>query len=223
MKKIYLLALAIGSIFSACTKKDRFPSNSAAVSFVNGCVGAGKIDAKVNAGAIQNAAGVDFQKASPYVYVLSGSSIDISYYLSGGLLLTSGKANLSYGVHYSAFAGGRVTSPFLVVTTDDLAAPSANSCKVRFVNLSPDTLHYDVALGPNTIAMDIASGNYSVFSSIVAGTYELKAGQPSNISSFLSGGTQTLAAGKIYTIILTGTQQSAGSSASPKLTLLTNN
>ncbi|HYK57525.1 MAG TPA: DUF4397 domain-containing protein [Flavisolibacter sp.] len=222
MKKILLFVFAAGLFASSCSKKDKTPPNSAAVTFVNGCAGT-KIDAKVNGANVQNAQAINFQKASPYVYVTAGNNINVAYYITDlGTPLINRSTNFAVNGHYSVFAGGLVTTPFMLFTTDDFSSPATNSSKVRFVNLSPDSLSFDVAVGSTKVASGVSVADASGFTPVIAGTYEIKAGQPNNISSFISGGQQQFAAGKIYTIILTGTQSGTGVSAL-KLTLLTNN
>jgi hypothetical protein len=222
MKKLLLFILSAGLVATSCKKKDVMPSNSSAVAFVNGCAGT-TVDARVNGAAVQNAQGIAFQKASPYVYVSAGNNANVSFYITNlGAKLVEKNVNFANAGRYSVFAGGIVTTPYTLITSDDFSVPAANSAKVRFVNLSSDSLSFDAAVGTTSIAAGITIASASGFIPVVAGTYEIKAGQPGNISSVLSGGQQQFAAGKIYTMMLTGSQSGTGVSAL-KLTLLPNN
>lgn len=221
MKKILLFVFSAGLFASSCSKKDKTPPNSAAVTFVNGCAGT-TIDAKVNGANVQNAQAINFQKASPYVYVTAGNNVNVAYYVTNlGAPLVNGNTSFAINGHYSAFAGGLVTTPYLVFTVDDFTNPPANSAKVRFVNLSADTLTFDAAVGSTNVASGVSIARASGFTNVIAGTYDIKAGEPGNLGSTLFATQQQFAAGKTYTIILTGTQSGTGPSAL-KLTLLNN-
>jgi hypothetical protein len=222
-KNIFLLMFAAVVMVLGCNKKNDNPPNTAEVAFVNGCAGTTGLDAKVNNIVVPGATNISFMGNTGYKPVTAGSSINIAYYLTNlGTPATSQTTTLTVGTSYTAFAGGLITSPSFLLTTDNLAAPSSGNAKVRFVNLSPDSAGITANVQATEIATGILSMHASDFTQVPAGSWEIKAGQPSSIASVISGGIQSFGAGKIYTIIMTGTQSGTGQSAL-KLTLLHNN
>ena len=220
-----LLLLAVAVIFSgiySCKKKSDAPANTASVAFINGCAGTSGIDVKANGVMVPGAANVSFLGNTGYRPVTAGSDMAIACYLTNvGTLATTKTVNLTAGSYYSAFSSGLLTAPSFLLVPDDHTAPSSSMAKVRLVNLSPDTMSVSAAVGSTTIATGITSLTASAYFSVVAGPYEIKAGDPSNIATSVITGTQQLGAGKIYTVILTGSQYSTGQSGL-KVTLLNN-
>ena len=225
MKKISLLvsAIAIAAIFSACTKNKTGPNTNASVMFVNGCAGATGIYTKVN-GTNVGPSNIGFFGKSDYLNVTAGTA-NISFYLNGaasGTLLSSGAPALTANTHYSIFVGGIITSPAFVTVTDDLAAPTSGNAKIRFINLSSDNLNSSFSVGVQTLDSNIVYTECSPFYQVTAGNYTLKGGDPSNISTIATIPGAVLAAGKMYTVMLTGSQTGTATSALT-LTLLNNN
>ncbi len=223
MKNI-LFALSAMCMFSfvACKKEEKAPSNSARVMFVNGCAGTDKVNVTSNGNTIQAATNLAFLKQSGYQYVAAGSS-NITFMLANlGTPLKAGSTSFTAGTSYSVFAGGLITNPSIVFTTDDLAAPASGKAKIRFVNLSMDTLSETASANTTTFATGITSQSYSSFAEVAAGSYTIKAGDPADISTVVSTPSMQLDAGKCYTVILTGTMLGTGSSALV-LTVITNN
>jgi len=208
--------------FIACKKEEKAPSNSARVMFVNGCAGTDKVNVTSNGNTIQAATNIGFLKNSGYQYVTAGSS-NITFMLTNlGTPLKSGSTSLTANTNYSVFAGGLITNPSIVFITDDLAAPASGKAKIRFVNLSMDTLNENASANTTTFATGVTAQSYSPFSEIAAGSYTIKAGDPADISTVVSTTSMQLVAGKCYTVVLTGTMLGSGSSALT-LTVLTNN
>jgi hypothetical protein len=216
--------LALAFAFSGCSKNNNGPSNVASVMFVNGCVLATNINIEVKNVAQPNASNIAFFGTSGYQNVTAGSGILISYYLSNPVtLLSSQTVNLTAGTHYSVFAGnGLVTTPSFLLTTDDLTAPATGYAKIRFVNLSSDSLNETATVGDSTFAVGVTSTTTSGFYQMLAGSYAVKAGDPLHISSVVTTPSTLLAAGKIYTVILTGSESGSGT-AGLTLTFINNN
>jgi len=220
---VSLLSFAAVIAFTGCSKNNDTPSNAASVAFVNGCAGATGVDAKVNNAVVSGAANIALWGNSGYKSVASGAGVDIAYFLTNvGTPVSSQSVSLTAGLHYTAFASGLLTAPSFLLVTDDLAAPASNKAKVRFVNLSPDAMSVTATAQTTEFASGITSLRVSSFYAITAGAYEIKAGDPSKIATIVTSGTQQLSAGKIYTVMLTGTLAGTGQSAL-KLTLLNNN
>ena len=229
MKKalLSLTILAVVFTFPACKKKDNPAPTTAGIMFVHGCAAGStpiNLDAKANNVAVVNASNKPFLQNSGYQNVTAGTGVNLSFFVTGLSLLTSASENLTVGAHYTAFAGGTVLAPTFVFTTDDLNAPTSGNAKIRFVNLTNDTLHITANVQSNVIATGVNSKGVSPFVEVAAGTYSIKAGDPANLGSvvILGSGSQQLGAGKIYTLMLTGALSGSGTSGL-MLTLITNN
>lgn len=222
MRKVIVASLAFALLgMAACKKNDSTPSNSASVMFVNGTAGADNVDATSNGTKVQSANNIAFLKGSGYQSVTAGSQT-VSFQLTSlGTSLKSATANFAAGAHYSVFAGGIITSPSIVITTDDLSAPPSGMAKIRFINLSNDSLSETANLGTTAFATGITSQSSSSFTNVAAGSYTIKAGDPANISTVVSV-AQQIDASKIYTVILTGTLSGSGT-AGLTLTVFKNN
>ncbi|MGN6569204.1 MAG: DUF4397 domain-containing protein [Flavipsychrobacter sp.] len=222
MRRVIVAFLSFALLSTAaCKKKDTTPSNSASVMFVNGTAGADNVDATSNGTKVQSASNLAFLKGSGYQSVTAGSQTIAFQLTSLGTPLKTATANFTAGSHYSVFAGGIITSPTIVVTTDDLTAPPSGNAKIRFINLSNDSLSETANLGTTAFATGITTQSYSSFTNVAAGTYTIKAGDPANISTVVSA-TQQVDAGKIYTVVLTGTLSGSGTSGLT-LTVFQNN
>lgn len=226
MKRI-LLSFLLGSLFvslHSCKKKENTTDNSTSVMFVNGCAGTlPGIDAQANDLNVSGALNMTFPSNSGYKLIGAGTDVKLSYFITNvGTHLATKTVNIASGQHYTAFAGGLVTSPVFVFATDDLAAPGSNGARIRFVNLSPDVMNVTANAGNNVIDSAITTMEVSPFKEVIAGVYDLKAGDPSNLNTVVSLSSRTLAAGKLYTLMLTGSTSSSGVSAL-QLTLINNN
>ncbi len=228
MKKALLSfsVLALITVFAACKKNNPAPATTASVMFVHGCAAGStpiNVDAKANNTAVINGSNKAFLQNSGYQAITAGSAVPMSFSVTGLSQLSSGTENLTVGGHYSAFAGGTILAPTFIFTSDDLTAPSSGNVKIRLVNLSTDTLHINADAQSTAFATGVNSGQVSSFMEIAAGSYTIKAGDPANIGSvvILGTGAQQLVAGKIYTVMLTGTLTGLGTSGLT-LTLITN-
>jgi hypothetical protein len=228
MKNVLITLIAILTALGAdsCKKKDNTPSNTGSVLFVNGCAGTlPAIDAKADGVNIGGALNMAFPSSSGYKSIKSGAPVVLAYYLTNtGTPVASQTVNLTMGAHYSAFCAGIITNPSFLLTTDDMTAPAASSAKIRFVNLSNDDLNITATAQTTVIGSNVKSKQISDFIQVAAGSFELKAGDPSDISTVVATEPtlQGLGAGKIYTLMLTGSKTGTGVSAL-KLTLISNN
>lgn len=225
MKKILYPVLSIFAMlaFAACSKNSSAPANSAYVMMWNGCVGTTSVDVKVDGKSVPNGTGIPYCGNSGYQFATANAAVSINYSLSSlGTPLANSSATMLTGQHYTMFCGGLVTAPRLLFTIDSITATSNDRAKIRLVNLSPDTLAANASAGSQIFAAGISSIQASQFVEVPAGGSEIKAGDPSNISTVISLGTQSLSAGKMYTLILSGTRNGTGQSAL-RLTLIGNN
>lgn len=212
-----LSVLASIILFGSCKKKDVAPTNMANVMFVHGVtVGSTpiNIDGRINDAAISGASNISFLKNSGYISVNVASGAKVSFMVNGGAQLSAGSADLAASAFYTAFAGGYVQSPSFLITTDDLSAPATGKAKVRFVNLCADNLN-TASCYVGTVKLDSNIGylHYTPFYSVTATSAKVAMVDQYVLSNSAQINSQQLAAGKIYTFMLTGTSTGAGTSA----------
>lgn len=222
-KNLYFLLVAATALFTAsCSKNKTTPSNSASVMYVNGCMGT-TMTAKANDKNVANAGNIAYSKNSGYQSVTAGSGVTTAFYLPDGTPLINRPVNMTVNMHYTAFVGGQITAPTFLFTSDDFTAPTAGKAKIRFVNLSPDSLNVSSSANTTIFATGITSLGISYFIEVPAGSYDLKAVDPADISTALFIATQQLNTGKIYTLMLTGSITATTPASQRKLTLIANN
>jgi len=222
MRKLLLAIVAVTVGFTSCKKKENPAPTTASVMFVNGCAGTTGVDVAVNS--VSQGGNLAFLKNWGYKQITAGTSTSINFTLTNlGTPLTSSTESLAVGAHYSAFAAGLITGTSLVFTTDDLTAPAAGMAKVRFVNLSSDTLSTSCYIGATKLFSDITYKSCTPFKEVAAASGVKVAMVDQTVltsSGDLTG--QNLAAGKIYTFMLTGTAKGTSSSVLT-LTMIGNN
>ena len=216
MKKYLLVLVAVSSITFSCSKKSSGPSNTANVMFVNGCASGAiqnNLDGKVNNATVAGATNIALQKNSAYVPVTAGTADSISFFITGLAYLVGGSMSLTVNTNYSAFAGGFINAPSFIILADDLSAPAAGNAKVRFVNLSPDNLNESCYIGAVKLDSNLGYKATSPFLQISAATTNLLIQDISKPTEILNGTNITFTNGKIYTIVITGTNTGTGTSA----------
>ncbi len=229
MKNLFFVipAVALALIFAGCSKKNNGPSTTASVMLVNGCNGTTGIYAKVNNVNV-GPSNIAYSGNSGYLTMNATTAQAINFYLvsPAGTPLTAGSPTFTTGDHYSVFVGGIVTGPDFVVATDDLTAPSSGNAKVRFINLGSDNLNESFSIGAATLDSNIGYGQYTSYSEIAAtsGVGVLVQDPAHPQSAYLAQLiSQAFSAGKIYTIMLTGTYTAGSGGSGLKLTVIGNN
>lgn len=204
-----LFVLTVVLAFTACKKNNPAPANTANVMFVNGCAGTNNVDVSVNNIKLTSASNLAFLKSSGYQSITSGAAVPIAFALTAtGTPLVNATENLVANAYYSVFAGGLVsgTSTSLVFSLDDLTAPASGMAKVRFVNLSSDNLNLSCYIGSPKIDSNVSIGTVTQYFSIPTATgVNVLFQDPAAPTKLSQLSSQTFSAGKIYTIMLTGT------------------
>jgi hypothetical protein len=160
--------------------------------------------------------------STAYVAVTPGTNVKHGFVIEdSNLPLASVNNDLAANNAYSVFATGTVTSPSAIVVTDDLRAPAAGNAKIRFINLSPDNLNESVYVGQAKLDSNVAFKQATPFREVTAGTYQIIVQDPANVPSSRTLSGQLLEAGKIYTLMTTGTIAGSGTAALT-LTLVNN-
>jgi hypothetical protein len=185
--------------------------------FVNGCTGAGLTQVTANNVSIPGASALGFLNYSPYQSVTEGSAVNIAWSINTSGLVTpliSQSVSLTASSYYSVYAGGIFTKPTFIFAADDMTAPASGFAKVRFVNLSGDTLNESCFIGTPSIATNVGYGTITGFYQVAAQTGATVLFQdPANPTKLATLANQTFGAGKIYTIMLTGISVGTGSTA----------
>lgn len=226
MKKLLIPVLAVSALFAAsCSKSSSGPSTpQAQVMFVNGSLLGEALNVTANGTTISNGTNLGFLKNTGYQNITAGTTEDVAFVLPNtGAKVIDTFVTFTANTHYSVFVGGALPSS-QIVTSDDLTAPASGMAKVRFVNLSPDTVGYNVYIGLNpAFATNIRYGGVSAFASVTAASsVTVLASNPNNVPQQVSLTNQSFSAGKIYTVVLTGEKSGTGS-AVYTLTILNNN
>jgi len=214
MRNIFLplSVLSVALFFSACNKDNSSPANTANVMFVNACNGSTNIEVKVNGSVVSAASNLAYFSYSGYQSVTSGTGVAVNFYLTAlGTPLVSGSPSFTTGSNYSVFAGGIVTSPTFVMASDDLSAPTSGYSKVRFINLSSDTLNESFYIAGLKLDSNVTMGTCTLFFEVAANTSAAvliqDPLQPTKLAQIAS---QAFVSGKIYTIMLSGTSTGTG-------------
>ena len=225
MRKSLLLAtIAVFALFS-CKKKDNTPSNSANLMFVHACAPGAtpiNVDGKVSGTSVAGATNISFLKNSGYKPVTAASGLTISFAVTGLAQLCTGTGSLAVGSSYTAFAGGNVTAPSLLFTTDDLSAPTAGNAKIRFVNLCADGLSASCYVGATKLDSNVSYMKCTPYYTVAATTAKVAMIDQVVLTNSAQLINQNLVAGKIYTYIFTGSSTGSGTS-SLMLTMIANN
>lgn len=234
MRKAVYLALCFAILAGAsCKKKSPEPTPTptptpvpaAKVKFTNACLNTPSLGVKINDTALSSLSGLAFLATSAYLNVTPGTSVKTSFiFPSTNSPLVSPAPSFSFtdGSNYSVFAVGDVTSAAAMMVSDDLTAPAANKAKVRFVNLSLDALSDNFYVAGNKLDSAVMYKDVTPFHEVPSGDQNVIVQDPNDVGNQQTITPQNFVAGKIYTIMLTGSKLNTGDAAL-KLTVITHN
>lgn len=227
-KFIQFLTLASALVFvSSCGKKDDDPdpipaTKVAKARFMNTCISSSALKVSLNNTPVSSITGLSYLQSTGYLDLAPATGVTTSFVLqTSNVNLVEAKQDYTVNTYYSVFATGIVNTPSIFVTTDDMSV-SATTAKVRFINLSPDNLNEDVYVGDKKIDSAVVYKEATAFNPVNPGTYKIILQDPNDVPSGITLPSQAFAAGKIYTIILTGLKGGSGD-AQLKATVITNN
>ncbi|MGM9479044.1 DUF4397 domain-containing protein [Pedobacter sp. GSP4] len=197
--KIIFSLLAITLTITACKKDfNNDPIEAAGIGFVHASPGTAALDfildnQKINSFTYTKDLG--YYAAYPGTRLIGVAKKDTLKYL------TTATATLNSGSFYSVFVVDTLKSTKLLVLQDDLKAPDADKAKVRFVNLSPGTATYELAIAGTEAPLFPAKAfkEFTTFSNIAPNdsyTFQLKQGSTVKVSL----PAVKIEKGKIYTI-----------------------
>jgi hypothetical protein len=225
MRYQFLFPLAFAALLASCASKDKdnTPAPQPAISqgylrIVNNLseaptsrVSQGPIQLQVDGKLLGPEAAV--ATAAPYQPVVVGEhQVQIMLPSASGLhYIYFSKLPVAKDQYYSlyTFTGGVAGSELAKVVTEDatLPVPAAGKVQVRLLNLSPQQI--PVRLEEPTAAAplyaSVAAGDITPYQSLDARTYNLLATRTNGTQAPLFTQAVTLTAGKVYTLVLRGT------------------
>jgi hypothetical protein len=155
---------------------------------------------------------VPYTGASSYVTTSAGTrNLQLEASNAPGATIASQSQAIGPARDYTIAAAGTISSPQLVLLTDDNSAPSAGAARMRFANMSADAASVDVLVNFAAQASSIAARTASGYISLVAGTtstYTVTFATPGGVSVITSIDTGALDVGAVYTVYLFGPSSS---------------
>jgi hypothetical protein len=169
---------------------------------------------------------ISYTSYSGYKLVPAGSyMIDVNIANTDTVLLPPLYGELTIplqtGLHYSFFLVDSINAIQGVLLQDNLNAPTGNFARIRFMQFSPlgdstslDSVYFsaqDTMLSAYRFFNDQNSNQaLDSFVNIAAGPHNFAVTFDSTFNNIILNQTDTLVAGKIYTFVLTGLQNFAG-------------
>ncbi len=199
---ILALAVTLGS----CKKNDVDESGSANVRVINASSSStAQSFYLANTTVVQS--GLTFGNNTGYITVNSGTNLVAQFRNEGtSTVYASNNFDLSNGGAYSVFLAGDGQQARVKVYPDDNSTPSSGKARIRFVHLSdaaPENI--DVRNGSSTnLVVNLGRNNASNYVEADPGVLSLQVyatGQSTSLGTF---NLAAFAAGKIYTIYITG-------------------
>ena len=204
LKGTAILSLAL--FISSCKKDDIDENGSANIKVVNASPSS-TAQGFFLADKTIVASGLDFTDASDYITTNSGNRLTAQFRNNGA---TTAYAQDNFDVNsngtYTVFLAGDGQSARVKMFSDDLSAPASGQAKVRFVHLSdaaPVNIDIRDAAGNNlaaNLSRDVATNFVAITPSVVS-FQVFAAGDSNSLGTF---DLSAFAAGKIYTVYITG-------------------
>ena len=204
---INVLFVSVSILCFSCKKhSDTQPNVKFNVMFVNGCIGMTYMYGSVDGKMITVDNDLPFLTNTGYQIITTDSVLNFGYQIPGSygsgenIIFTAGQS-------YSVFLGGSLTSGVdFSYSHDDLSPPAAGMAKVRFINLSVDSLNLNCFISGQKLDSNVSFGIITPFSQIAATTSgdAVFLQDPSRPESAMLSG-QSFESGQIYTVMLTGT------------------
>ncbi|TDQ08355.1 DUF4397 domain-containing protein [Pedobacter metabolipauper] len=199
--------LALTTVLFSCKKDDVDETGSANVKIVNAS-STSSAQSFYLAGNVVVQGGLSFGSSSPdYIVTNSGNRLELQFRNEGSSsAYAAGNFSLDRGGYYTVFLAGDGQSARVKVYPDDLSAAASGKAKVRFIHLSNAApANIDIRSGATTnLVSNLALDNASNYVSIDPGVLSLQvyaAGQSNSLGNF---DLTQFAAGKIYTVYITG-------------------
>jgi hypothetical protein len=205
------LILALATTFTSCKKDDVDDSGSANLKIVNAS-STSSAQSFYLAGNTVVQGGLTFGNVSDYLVTNSGNNLALEFRNEGSAsVYASNRFDIDKGAYYSVFLAGDGQSARVKLYKDDLTAPSSGKAKVRFIHLSDAApANVDIRRGATTnIVVNLGRDNASNYIEVDPGVLSLQVfatGQSTSLGTF---DLSAFAAGKIYTVYVTGSTTSS--------------
>ncbi|MHA4894768.1 DUF4397 domain-containing protein [Pedobacter sp. PWIIR3] len=203
MKRILFLSLGLLILVSGCVKKDETPVGEAHLRFVNAVSGSASQDVYVGSTSV-NQLGLGYAQATPYTSVTSG--INLVSFADKGTLVANAiiNYNTEIGSYSSVYYYKNLTGTLVAgAIRDDMTEPPSGKARVRFVHLNNflDNSLRVSAVGGAELFPALVFGSASAYFDVAPGTKFQAAATGVVTSPEINF---NVLAGKIYTIVLTG-------------------
>ena len=212
VKKLFtgVALLMIPALIMSCKKDDIDDIGSANVKIVNASTTSSAQSFHIAGNAIIQG-GLAFGDDSDYIATNSGNNLQLSFRNEGSTTdYAKGSVELNNGGYYTVFLAGDGQSSRIKVVPDNMDAPASGKAKVRFIHLSdaaPANIDIRSSATTNVIA-NLGKDNASDYLIMDPGVLSLQifaAGQTTSLGTF---DISAFAAGKIYTVYVTGSTES---------------
>ena len=204
MKTIYrclVISLVAISALQACKKSVNDTPPSVAVMFVNGCAATTNVIPSAHGSYIADGS-MHYLDNTVYFTTPAGENVSLACTENGNSLAGT-SVTLDANEHYSAFLGGTIISPFLVVTRDNLLKPATGKTGVRFVNLSPDKLELNCSYGGTKLISGVQSQMVTQFFDAEPGSFSVSMADKIITTAAVSGGL-LFSESRLYTVVFAG-------------------
>jgi len=199
-----LLIIAIS--FSSCKKNDVNPSETFDIKVVNASETSGTQSFTL-ADKVLISGGLDFTDASDYITTNSGTRLVEQFKnTASGTVTATGEIWTDNGKRFTVYLVGEGSKSRVKEFEDKLTIPPSGMARVKFLHLSdgaPSVINIKDANGDNLVTT-LAENTDSGYSNVAPGTLSIKiygVASRNNIGNF---DVTDLQAGKIYSIYLTG-------------------
>lgn len=202
------ILLAVVTAFSSCKKDDDIDENGSANVKVVNASSTSSAQGFYLASKTVVQGGLTFGNGSSgYISVNSGNNLQLQFKNDGSSsAYATGEYDLDKGGYYTIFLAGDGQAARVQVYADDMSEPSSGKAKVRFIHLSDAApVNVDIRRGSgDNLAANLARNSSSSYIELDPGVLSLQvfaAGQSTSIGNF---DLTAFAAGKIYTVYVTG-------------------
>ena len=212
MKKVRFLnglltgatVLAMVFMFSSCKKDDVDEDGSARIKIIHASSTAGEQSFYLANNRVR--ADLTYGSETEYILTNSGNRLTTAFKNESGVTFASGTHDFRNDRNYTDFLAGYGQNARIEVEEDNLSAPANGQAKVRFVHLSdaaPQNVDIKLSTG-ETLAANLSRNNITSFNEIGAGVKLVNVFAAGGAESLGSFDLENFAAGKIYTVYITG-------------------
>lgn len=203
---ITIAAIILSLILPGCTKKAELSSNRLAmVRIINASPTMPNIN--VNFDKAVAAPGLASSVATDYIS-FPGRSYNVQVFEVGGSdePILKERMELRPGTYYTLFIAGNAQRPYMNMVTDDMRRPAKNKARMRFVNMSPDSLFLDLSLRneKKPLIRDVAFGKASKYIDVKPGTFDYILHPAGLDTQAANTNGVTTQAGIVYSIVAEG-------------------